>query len=250
MPDQFPFISSLAIRSLDSGVYSEVDDNQAIFLVDRLSYGLSENFLRYPNDTYDRIWFPYPAQSGTNKVTKDAYMNIDVTTTPSNPPVQVFENAITVPNTSLAIVFANISAYYPPAYLIMYFSDVTSIDQNRSFNIYENENSMPGQLVISPPYMKVEERHIYNLSVTSDTYLSLSATSDSDLPPIINAIEFYTISDVLTDGTHSNDVEALALLQSTFDVLQEWSGDPCLPFPYSWDWLNCSDDAMPRVTAL
>ncbi|XP_071741026.1 uncharacterized protein At1g24485-like [Rutidosis leptorrhynchoides] len=247
MPDQFPFISSLAIRSLDSDVYSEVDDNRAIFLIDRLSYGSSKS-LRYPDDIYDRIWVSYPAQSGTEQVTNDA-IYIDATA-PNNPPEGVFQNAITVPTTFQSIIIAHIPVLSPPTYLNLYFSEVTSLDfgQKRSFNIYEN--SSPVQLAITPPYMQVEERYIYNYVVTSDTNLSLSATSDSDLPPIINAIELFTISDILTDGTDSNDVKALALLQSTFDVLQEWRGDPCLPAPYSWDWLNCSNDVIPRVTAL
>lgn len=45
-------------------------------------------------------------------------------------------------------------------------------------------------------------------------------------------------------------VEALALLQQQFDVLQEWSGDPCLPATFNWEWVACSSDATPRITAL
>ena len=45
-------------------------------------------------------------------------------------------------------------------------------------------------------------------------------------------------------------VEGLVLLQETFSVLQEWTGDPCLPLSYTWDWVNCSSDDIPRVTAL
>lgn len=46
MPGQFPFISSLELRNLDSDVYSEVNDNRALFLVYRLSYGASAD-IRY-----------------------------------------------------------------------------------------------------------------------------------------------------------------------------------------------------------
>lgn len=45
-------------------------------------------------------------------------------------------------------------------------------------------------------------------------------------------------------------VDGLASLQGAFAVLKNWSGDPCLPSPYSWDWINCSSDPIPRVTAL
>lgn len=87
----------------------------------------------------------------------------------------------------------------------MYFSEYTMLDynQNRSFNIYEN--SSPVKTPISPPYMQVFESNIYNYKVTSATNISLVATSDSDLPPMINAFEWFTISDVLSDGTDNND---------------------------------------------
>lgn len=45
-------------------------------------------------------------------------------------------------------------------------------------------------------------------------------------------------------------VEGLAILQSKFSVLKEWTGDPCLPSTFTWDWVNCSSDPVPRVTAL
>lgn len=41
-PNQFPFISSIEFRSVDSDVYSEVDDSRALFLTNRYSYGASE----------------------------------------------------------------------------------------------------------------------------------------------------------------------------------------------------------------
>ncbi|GJS86282.1 malectin-like carbohydrate-binding domain-containing protein [Tanacetum coccineum] len=40
-PGQFPFISALELRSLDSDVYNELDRNRALFLAARLSYGAS-----------------------------------------------------------------------------------------------------------------------------------------------------------------------------------------------------------------
>ncbi|KAI3742469.1 hypothetical protein L1987_60152 [Smallanthus sonchifolius] len=50
-PNQFPFMSALEIRSLDSGVYSDVDESRALFLLSRFSYGASQ-ILRYL-DSFD-----------------------------------------------------------------------------------------------------------------------------------------------------------------------------------------------------
>lgn len=136
----------------------------------------------------------------------------------------------------------------------MYYSEVNVVDTShtRSFSLYETSTSGSQQLsdTIIPPIKSVHEWSIYDYTVNSTTTFSLNATADSFLPPLINAMEVFRIGDVLTTGTDSNDVEALALLRSTFDVLGGWSGDPCLPANYSWDWLSCSDDDTPRVTSL
>ncbi|GMI81811.1 hypothetical protein like AT4G29990 [Hibiscus trionum] len=65
-----------------------------------------------------------------------------------------------------------------------------------------------------------------------------------------HALEVFAVSDELTDGTNSDDVDGLVSLQGQFDALGDWGGDPCLPSPYSWDWINCTSDSTPRVTAL
>ncbi|OMO86628.1 hypothetical protein CCACVL1_09543 [Corchorus capsularis] len=86
------------------------------------------------------------------------------------------------------------------------------------------------------------------MTASSKTSITVVPTSDSTLPPIVNAMEIYSLSDPLTSGTNSKD--GLVALQKAFEILQEWSGDPCLPSPYSWDWVECSSDPIPRVTAL
>nr|GEX30847.1 malectin-like carbohydrate-binding domain-containing protein [Tanacetum cinerariifolium] len=81
----------------------------------------------------------------------------------------------------------------PPAYLNMYFSEVNSLgfSEKRSFNIEKRSTigNTPVPPPVLPPYRKVAERSLYNFKVDYNTNLSLVATSDSDLPPIINAYE-------------------------------------------------------------
>ncbi|CAI9297895.1 unnamed protein product [Lactuca saligna] len=200
---QFPFMSALEVRSVNSDVYSEVDVDRALFLINR-----------FPQDPYDRIWRPTLGGTKAKTITNDAIL-IDPTGA-NDPPSGIFANAITVNSTSDSLYLGTISPLNTPV-------------------------SMTMTMIV---------RYLYNYTVDSITDISLIATTDSDLPPIINAIETFNISGVLTDGTDSNDVVALALLQTTFDVLGEWSGDPCLPAPYSWDWLNCSNETPPRITSL
>ncbi|KAF3783591.1 hypothetical protein EJ110_NYTH19463, partial [Nymphaea thermarum] len=44
--------------------------------------------------------------------------------------------------------------------------------------------------------------------------------------------------------------EALEVLQGAYQKLQSWAGDPCLPRGFTWDWLSCNMDDLPRVTEL
>nr|XP_043620153.1 putative leucine-rich repeat receptor-like serine/threonine-protein kinase At2g19230 [Erigeron canadensis] len=246
---QFPIISTLEVRGLDSEIYSDLEDSRALFLMSRFSYGASGT-LRYPSDPYDRIWLARTA--GTETATSDAIV-ID-STGPNAVPSGVLRNAATVGSTTDRLLVATISPISFPVYMNMYFSEVSNLDstETRSFKAYETNSSgtSPFSPTISPPYGSLLESTIYDYSVDSMTNISLVADADSDYPPLVNAIEAFYISGVLTEGTDSNDVEALGLLQTTFDVLGEWKGDPCLPAGYSWDWLNCSNDAIPRVTSL
>ncbi|PNT06431.2 hypothetical protein POPTR_013G030100v4 [Populus trichocarpa] len=134
-------------------------------------------------------------------------------------------------------------------YMNLYFSEVTDLDttQKRSFRIYIDNN--PKSEPIIPPYGKVTEMLI-NYTASSNTSFSLVSTLDSTLPPLINAMEVFSVSDPLVVGTNSKDVGGLVELQTQFSVLQGWYGDPCLPSPYTWDWISCSNDVIPHVTAL
>lgn len=159
---------------------------------------------RYSDDPYDRIWFPAKAGNGLTAVSSDAILiNVNV---PDNPPQAVLQNAITIPNTSGRI---NLVPGFPstevPIYMNMYFSEVTQLDttQNRSFEIYIDNK--PNSVPIIPPYEGVIEMYITNMTASANTSFSLVATSDSTLPPLINAMEVFYVGDPLTDGTNSKD---------------------------------------------
>ncbi|KAL9341637.1 hypothetical protein Peur_064962 [Populus x canadensis] len=247
-PNQFPFISALEIRNLDAKMYNYLDPNYALFLRSRVAYGAKET-VRLPDDAYDRIWVPATVDSGITSVTSDA-ITIDVVNAPDNPPQAVLQNAITISSTSDSINLTGFPDQEVSIYMNLYFSEVTQLDttQNRSFKAYIDNKPVSDPII--PPYGEVTEMSI-NFTASSNTSFSLVASADSTLPPLVNAMEVFYISDRLTDGTNSKDVEGLSELQKVFsDALQEWSGDPCLPSPYTWEWISCSNDTIPRITAL
>ncbi|KAG5244911.1 LRR receptor serine/threonine-protein [Salix suchowensis] len=243
-----PFISALEFRKLDSTLYANiVDPNYALYVRARGALGANST-VRFPDDVYDRMWNPARIFSGRVPVTSDAKL-IDVTTAPDNPPRKVLQNAITTTSGSLTL-FPNFPDQDVSLYMNLYFSEVTALDstQKRSFNLYI-DNIKKSEPII-PPYGEAKEITV-NFTATVNISISLVSTNDSTLPPLINAVELFRVSDRLNDGTDSKDVEGLGELRNSFSILKEiWSGDPCLPSAYTWDRINCSNDVIPRVTSL
>ncbi|KAK9065903.1 hypothetical protein SSX86_015305 [Deinandra increscens subsp. villosa] len=246
---QFPFISTLEVRSLDSRLYGEIGTNYALLLNSRFGYAINQT-IRFPLDPYDRMWVPAVTTNLVDLRNDASTINVDV---PDNPPQAVLRNAVATPNTSQMITLGLGTMSYPiryPVYINWYFSEVKELNssERRAFRVLKD--NLPFSLPIVPRFGKVVEYFISNLSITADTNFSLDKVGDSTHPPLINAVEFFSISDALSDGTNNNDVEGLTSLQQAFNVLQQWSGDPCLPAPYSWEWITCNSDEIPRVTSL
>ncbi|GKE20132.1 malectin-like carbohydrate-binding domain-containing protein, partial [Tanacetum coccineum] len=202
-PRQFPFISALEVRRVDPEIYDVVDKNRALFLRTRLNYGANYT-VRYPLDRYDRLWRRYrPFLSKI--VTNNEF--VDTSHAANNLPSENFQTA--TESTEDNLYLGSLSALGPPVYLIMYFSEATKLNSTlkRSFTIYGTSalSSRPLSFSISPLYGSVLHQSLYNYKVDSLTSISLNATFDSDLPPLISALELFNISNVLTDGTDRKD---------------------------------------------
>ncbi|KAG9453807.1 hypothetical protein H6P81_006711 [Aristolochia fimbriata] len=147
----------------------------------------------------------------------------------NKPPSSLLRSAITASKPSDSItLFPDLPTATVPAYASMYFSEMSELDstQKRSFVVIDD------------------------LRASEKTSIALVPTPDSTLPPIISAVKVYAIRP-LTNGTDSRDMEMLHLLQKTFyKTISEWNGDPCLPANFTWDWVACTSDEVPRVTAL
>ncbi|KAI9087341.1 hypothetical protein K1719_030661 [Acacia pycnantha] len=248
--DQIPFISGLEIRSLEMSMYSLVDSGRALFLSLRANSGA--NFTtRYPNDSYDRIWQAEVGFLFVENVVNEATA-IDTSKAEDQPPVTVLRTATTTTGTFWGRVLnTDLPDTTQPIFITAYFSEVTLLGSNETRSIQVEINQVPYSHPFVPPYGAVTELHIINRTANSNTNVTVFADRiSSTLPPLLNAYEVYTVSDTLTDGTNSDDVEGLAAFQKNLDVLQKWSGDPCLPSSFSWEWLECNSDASPRVTSV
>ncbi|KAL0460640.1 UNVERIFIED_CONTAM: hypothetical protein Slati_0691200 [Sesamum latifolium] len=201
-PGQFPFISALEVRGLESYMYTNVDDNYPLFLRKRVAFG-SNATIRFPDDPYDRLWTPEVISAGMIPVRSTALFSKGLTLA-DQPPPAVLKNAVTAvtPNSTLQL-----SMGFPlvptPVYVNGYFSEVTELgpNENRSFSVFKD--NQPFSQPFSPPYENCTELYTSNLTASVNTTLSLVPTNFTTLPPLINAMEIFVIGDALTSGTNN-----------------------------------------------
>ncbi|KAJ8638548.1 hypothetical protein MRB53_012815 [Persea americana] len=196
-----PFISALELRLLDNSTYQAANESQSLRLYTRLDPGsTSGKRIRYPDDDYDRIWSPW------------------------------VENFWTPINTSFSINLRNHVGYQPALAL--------QNNQSREFSF-----SIDGRYVygpFSPKYLSVGTIFITSpLSGQTQHVVDLYKTTSSTLPPILNAVEIYTVKQ-LTSPTDGQDVDAIMNIKAIYQIKRNWMGDPCLPVNYSWNGLSCS----------
>lgn len=82
-----------------------------------------------------------------------------------------------------------------PVYLALYFSEPQSLGQvqRRSFNVFFDTTQV-GSGPIVPVLGEATQVVIRDVVATSDSQVVFQSTDDSILPPIINALELYSIS--------------------------------------------------------
>ena len=165
---------------------------------------------RYPDDPYDRIWFPYV------DVTRWAEISTDMQVATGNvyfePPFAVMQTAIRPRNVSENIKFTlELQSNFPRDLWLGYidslhFAELQRLpsDALREFNI--NNGALNYRKAYRPDYLSIFT--IYSQEPTqfgSEYTMSLDATANSTLPPIINAIEIFSVISTALVGTDSQD---------------------------------------------
>ncbi|MCL7032038.1 hypothetical protein MKW94_016995 [Papaver nudicaule] len=242
--DNIPFISALEVRSLDNPfAYSYINPNYPLFFFERFAFGTTTT-IRYPEDDADRIWSPFETdirvrsnvlyrslniedklealRAALERLVKAQGNNMSTPPPPpayrlnyNDPPKAILKTHLES-SSDEDLVYTGISDPELPINYNAYFSEATKLNstQKRSFDILVNNkldadgiDIRPGGNVI-PPFGYAEEVLIFNVTsfATNSSYsINFVPTNDSTLPPIINALEGYTIGDKLVQGTNSSD---------------------------------------------
>ncbi|XP_065633076.1 putative leucine-rich repeat receptor-like protein kinase At2g19210 isoform X2 [Quercus suber] len=247
------FISALELRPLSKSMYPI--DSGAQFSSWRYDLGtLSDGeFVRYKEDVYDRLWYIYGTLN-YNSVRINTSSDIDVQDSNDGYklPAQVLRTAVQASgayNNTLSYPFPGIS--HRRWYVCFHFAEIAELTQGkkREFIISVNRGdytSKPITLEYLTPLSICPNR-----TFESPFHFSIDATMESDLPPILNAFELYSVAPLLSKPTDHGDVTAIMEIKQTSRISREdWQGDPCSPNKYSWSGLTCSSDYTPRIISL
>uniref|UniRef100_A0A0E0II67 Protein kinase domain-containing protein n=1 Tax=Oryza nivara TaxID=4536 RepID=A0A0E0II67_ORYNI len=246
-----PFISSLEMRQMKSSLYPAAMTNQSIALQERHSMGAS-GLLRYPDDPYDRLWWPWEDNSGllnisTNETIKHySYDKFEV-------PSKVLQTAATTAATSISLHFSWAApTSWPPTeavpayYHNMHYTEFLKPHEHE-FNTYYNGHLWSTyDNPVMPPYLLAGYKYSTSQSTTDDGFYNMSiiATNTSILPPILGAFEIYYLVQHDDTMTSPEDVDAMMTIKTEYQVKKNWMGDPCLPENYRWTGLNCQSDGV------
>ncbi|CAN7033070.1 unnamed protein product [Brassica oleracea var. botrytis] len=256
-----PFISTLEIQPMGNDSY--ITDSGSLKLFFRRYFSASKNFIRYLNlltplpkpifNVYDRVWDSYFRNEWTQISTTLQVNNSNN----YSPPKAALTTAATSTNAYAPLTIKwNSSNVFSQYYLYTHFAEIQELQTNdtREFNLNWNGNHYYDLLV--PPKFKVFT--VFSESGGSckggECSFQLTRTNRSTLPPLVNALEVFTVIHFPQPETNETDVFAVQNIKTTYGISRiSWQGDPCVPQQFIWDGLSCSNTDMatpPRITHL
>ncbi|XP_044336121.1 senescence-induced receptor-like serine/threonine-protein kinase [Triticum aestivum] len=255
-----PFVSSLELRPLQDTMYPFVNTSVSISYFNRIRFGnVTDPITRYPTDDYDRFWESWPR-------TSYAWINLDtdkkVERLPGdsafNVPSTIFQKASTIDMniSSTSIIVAagpNLDTKSLQLLPIFHFADISNSSLSRRFDIYSAEGLLFPDF--SPLRFQMDSKYkIGHFLQNADVFFTLNKTSSSRLPPLINALEVYSLVRMDNLTTDSGDAKYIKEVKTHYNLAQRnWNGDPCSPREYSWEGLTCDyskSNQNPRIVTV
>ncbi|XBJ19461.1 hypothetical protein VPH35_010437 [Triticum aestivum] len=258
-----PFISGLDLRPLKRTLYPQVTPAQGLVLFARLNFGPTDEtfYVRYPDDPHDRIWRPWGNKVMWTEISMASGVQNIANEDLFEAPKAVLKTAIKPRNASGDLEFT----WYPvptpkdpsPGYIaILHFAELEILPNNTVRQLNITLNSKPLYLYTSDIVPdRIYDIALYNSGpfIRHNNYtISINATANSTLPPIINAAEIFSLIPTTNLGTDSQDVSAIMAIKAKYQVKKNWMGDPCVPKSMAWDRLTCSypPGSPPRITSV
>ncbi|KAH9571063.1 hypothetical protein CY35_02G073600 [Sphagnum magellanicum] len=217
--------------------------------------------IRFPDDDYDRYWFPVQKSNGTLVQSTDSGLqnltsNHSVLPPSVNgfdyPPDAVMRTALTDTTGNMTINFpADTNSY--PVYLSFYYAelDPTANATSRKYYVSPSEYYSPSFV---NPILNQTSDYPDALFLDFEYYgngldILLFPDPTSALGPLVNALEFLKVGDQMVELTNFQDALAIEEIKSIYN-LTEWGGDPCLPVPHPWVTCSFDSNSIPSIIAV
>ncbi|TXG46315.1 hypothetical protein EZV62_028195 [Acer yangbiense] len=167
-----------------------------------------DNVSRYKVDVYDRLWYPIYFSNVWNLTKLPDQSNIYIQSSGYKVPDEVMRAAATVDASSPLSLYFN-----PPAdasgqlYIYFHFVELEELNdgQKRELRIELNgERNLTEPVILE--YLKPVTINTTFPPINSNrVHFSIYAADDSDLPPILNAVEMYEIIELRRSPTNLED---------------------------------------------
>lgn len=172
---------------------------------------MSTFFLRYPNDKYDRTWYGYGTEAPKRVI--NTTQTVSLGKSRDQAPIALLQTAQYWLKTETFNFSFNVSDGYYIVYMWFAEIDPQAVNKTRKFQVgIDNNMQLPINIVNATGNLYTAYEYGYSgVNLTSTSILTLQATADSDLGPILNGIEVYYISDPIQPRTESYGPDGITL---------------------------------------
>ena len=162
-------------------------------------------YKRYKDDVYDRLWYIYGALSDSVKINTSSVIDIQNNNDSYQIPSEVLRTAVQ-PSSG----YHSLSYSDPPSYntgnwcVCFHFADIVKLTQGKKREFIISVKGGTYTYTSEP----ITLDHLKPLSICLNRTFAghfsfvINATTGSDLPPILNAFEFYYVIPLSRDGMY------------------------------------------------
>jgi hypothetical protein len=183
---------------------------------------ISFSFLRYKDDVYDRLWSTRNTLFNWVPINTSSVIDTEGSNDSYKPPAQVLRTAVQPPSGQYALIYdIGSRPNNGPSdtyYVCFHFAEIAKLTEGkkREFVIVVNGGNYTSE-PITLDYLKPlsicpqDEHGPFQGSFS----FSINATTGSSLPPILNAIEYYTVIALPYKPTYAGDGMFLSIHSSS-----------------------------------
>ncbi|XP_054782627.1 probable LRR receptor-like serine/threonine-protein kinase At1g05700 [Prosopis cineraria] len=261
--EDIPIISTLEIRPLHNDIYLTPSPSQSLLVLDeRIDVGsipsTSTLFRRFRDDIYDRVWRVDDIfeDEGWQRFNRSVDIDRRSINDSYKLPLNVMLSATQPLNLSAPLYLDYDSFWTEPTersfryFVYFHFVEIERLPhgKKRVIDVTVNDEYILRERTLE--YLKPVA--VTDVTKQDGLSFSISATAESDPPPILNALEVYKLISELASPTNQKDVDAILDIKNTYKIV-DCQGDPCVPVNHAWERLKCSygiDYSNARITSL